>query len=60
MDNKRAKTAATVILVATWAAITLGVAFEYAVEPSVYGPLTALVWLIVGLMWNIDPSGNLR
>lgn len=46
----------TLAFVGVWAAITLGLAFESVatIQPPYYGLFTALVFLLVGRLWDIE------
>jgi len=41
-------------LVVVWLTITVAVSFEHAVVPPHWLPFTALVFLIVGRLWDIE------
>lgn len=58
-QNNDARKHLSTILVATWSVLTLGLAGGWFGNPSVvfYGPLTALVFLIVGRMWGLEVQG---
>lgn len=50
-------------LVTTWLAVTVAVSFEVAVVPPHWLPFTALIFLLVGRLWNLEvhqllPSGG--
>lgn len=55
-DNSLPQKLATIVFVGVWAAVTLGLAFESiaVVEPPFYGLFTAIVFLLVGRMWNLE------
>jgi len=55
-DNNDARKYLSSILVLTWAVVTVGFASGAWAEPGViyYGPLTALVWTLIGRMWGIE------
>lgn len=54
--NNHLRKATTMSLVFVWVAITLGLSFGFvdAVATPYYGVLTALVFAIVGRMWDIE------
>jgi len=53
-DRRVAAKFIAVILVGTWLTITAAVAFEQAVVPPHWLPFTALVFLLVGRLWNLE------
>ncbi|WP_101295175.1 hypothetical protein [Halegenticoccus soli] len=53
------RAAVTLVLVAVWASLVVGVAFGYASNAPFLVPITALVFLIVRRMWRIDARGLL-
>lgn len=55
-DNDAVPKIIALILVGVWSAITLALALESiaAVAPPYYGLFTALVFLLVGRLWNIE------
>lgn len=54
--NNHIRKALTLMLVTVWGIVTIGLTFEgiQTVEPPFYGILTAIVFLIVGRMWDIE------
>lgn len=44
------------VLVVTWSAITVGIAFQEAQVTPTYSMLTALIWALVGRIWG----GNVK
>lgn len=55
-DNDAIPKIVALILVGLWSAITLSLTLEgvAAVAPPYYGVFTALVFLLVGRLWNIE------
>lgn len=55
-NNNDVRKAVAIILVLVWSAITLSLSLEgvKAVAPPYYGLLTAVVFLLVGRLWNIE------
>lgn len=49
---------AALVLVIGWTAITVGLAFEgvATVSPPYYGAFTALIFLLVGKLWDVEAS----
>lgn len=54
--NNHLRKAVTLLLVIVWGAITLGLAFDavHVTSPPFYGTLTAIVFLILGRLWDIE------
>jgi hypothetical protein len=40
------------VLITTWAIITVGIAFGEATNTGAYGMLTALIWAVIGRLWD--------
>lgn len=56
----RSRPVATLVLIAVWALVTIGRAFGFAEPGPFYVPLTIAVFLIIGLMWDVDLTRLLR
>lgn len=55
-ENNNTRKAVTLILVLTWSILTIAMAFEdlATVSPPFYGLYTAVIFLIVGRLWNLE------
>jgi len=55
-NGHKARKTITILFVVAWAVITLGLTFESlaTVRPPFYGVFTAIVFLLVGRMWDIE------
>lgn len=40
------------VFLLAWGVITIGIAFEEAVNTQIYTMLTALVWMLIGRVWG--------
>lgn len=51
-DNSDVRKFVVFVLIVTWSAITVGIAFNEASTTPTYSMLTALIWALVGRMWG--------